>query len=371
MYDMKKLIFLTLISLFLTTTAGQAQSTDIPVRLKDIARIEGARSNQLYGYGLVVGLDGTGDSQQTLFTAQSVANMLQKFGITVPANKMKVKNVAAVMVTADLPPFVRPGSRIDVVISSLGDARSLQGGTLLQTPLQAANGQVYAVAQGSVSVGGFTAGGGGTSVTKNHTTVGRIPGGAIIEQAVPTTLSNEGVVNILLNNPDFATAVRAANAINEKLGDGSASAVDAGTVQVKAGNRDVISLIAEIGDISVVESRIAKVIVNERTGTVIIGGDVRLSPVAVSHGDLSIEITKEIQVSQPAPFAKKGETAVVEQTTVEAKEKKAHLINLEPGPTLADLVRALNELKVTPRDIIAILQALKQAGALHAEIEVL
>jgi len=346
-------------------------AAEIPVRLKDIARIEGARSNQLFGYGLVVGLDGTGDSQQTLFTAQSVANMLSKFGITVPANRMKVKNVAAVMVTADLPPFVRPGSKIDVLISSLGDARSLQGGMLLQTPLQAANGQVYAVAQGSVSVGGFLATGGGSSVTKNHTTVGRIPGGAIIEQAVPTTLSSGDTVNVLLNNPDFTTAVRVAGSINERLGDGSASALDAGTVQVKAQGRDIVPLIAEISELSVVESQVAKIIVNERTGTVIIGGDVRLSPVAVSHGDLSIEISKELQVSQPEPLAKKGETVVVEQATVDARERTARLVNLEPGPTLADLVKALNELKVTPRDIIAILQALKQAGALHAEIEII
>ncbi|MDH7481938.1 MAG: flagellar basal body P-ring protein FlgI [Armatimonadota bacterium] len=356
---------------FLIILTLEMATADQTVKIKDIARIEGARSNQLFGYGLVVGLDGSGDTQQTLFTAQSVANMLQKFGISVPPDKMKVKNVAAVMVTADLPPFVRPGSKIDVTVSSLGDARTLQGGTLLQTPLQAANGLVYAVAQGPVSVGGFTAGGGGTSVTKNHTTVGRIPGGAIIEQAVPTTLVEDGCINILLNNPDFTTAVRIAEAVSSKFGAGTATALDAATVQVKAGEQDVIRTIADVGELSVVEAEVAKVIVNERTGTVIIGGGVKLSPVAISHGNLSIEIKTEKQVSQPGPFAKKGETAVVEQTTVDVKEERGYLINLQPGSTLRQLVQALNELKVTPRDIVAILQALKQAGALHAELEII
>lgn len=356
------------VALAATITYSLADQT---VKIKDIARIEGARSNQIYGYGLVVGLDGTGDTQQTLFTAQSVANMLQRFGISVPPSKMKVKNVGAVMVTADLPPFVRPGSRIDVVVSSLGDARSLQGGTLLQTPLRAANGSVYAVAQGSVSVGGFTAGGGGATVTKNHSTVGRIPGGAIIEQAVPATLDNGGSVNVLLNNPDFTTAVRIAEAVNEKVGPGSAAALDAATVQVRADSQAVITLIANIGELSVVQSAIAKVIVNERTGTVVIGGGVKLSPVAVSHGNLSVEISTEFQVSQPAPISPTGETTVVPQTTVEAREEGARLVNLQPGTTLEELVRALNELKVTPRDIVAILQALKQAGALHAELEII
>jgi flagellar P-ring protein precursor FlgI len=347
-------------------------SADQAVRIKDIARIEGARSNQLFGYGLIVGLDGSGDTQQSLFTAQSVANMLQKFGIAVPATKLKVKNVAAVMLTAELPPFIRPGSKIDVVVSSLGDARSLQGGTLLQTPLQAANGSVYAVAQGSVSVGGFTAGGGGTTVTKNHTTVGRIPGGATVEQAVPAALANGGMVNVLLNNPDFTTAVRIARAVEATLGAGSATALDAATVQVRANGLDnVTSLIADIGELGVAQSMVAKVVVNERTGTVVIGGSVQISPVAVSHGNLSVEISTEFQVSQPSPLSRTGETVVVPQTKVTAQEEPAYLINLQPGTTLGELVRALNELKVTPRDIIAILQALKEAGALHAELEII
>jgi len=367
---MRRTILCTITCLALLAVTLSIQA-DQSVKLKDIAKIEGERSNQLVGYGLVVGLDGTGDTQQAIFTVQSVANMLQKFGIAVPAAKMKVKNVAAVMVTANLPPFVRPGTRIDVLVSSLGDAKSLQGGTLLQTPLQAANGGVYAVAQGSISIGGFTAGGGGTSVTKNHPTAGRIPEGAIVEQAVPTTLTDGKSVNILLSNPDFATAAGIAQAINEKLGAGMASALDPATVRVTTSDpSNLVSLVAEIGEISVVQSTVAKVIVNERTGTVIIGGSVKLSPAAVSHGNLSVEISTELQVSQPGPIST-GQTAVVPQKTVEATEQNARLMSLQPGTTLEDLVRALNELKVTPRDIIAILQALKQAGALHAELEII
>ena len=350
---------------------GMAAYADQTLRLKDIAKIEGERSNQLVGYGLVVGLDGTGDTQQALFTVQSVANMLQKFGITVATNKMKVKNVAAVVITANLPPFVRPGSKIDILASSLGDAKSLQGGTLLQTPLQAADGSVYAVAQGSMSIGGFTAGGGGNSVTKNHPTAGRIPGGAIVERDVPTTLSDGKSINVLLNNPDYATAASIAQAINGKLGADTASALDAATVRVAISDpRNLVGLIADIGELTVTQSTIAKVVVNERTGTVIIGSSVKLSPVALSHGNLSVEITTENQVSQPAPVST-GQTAVVQQKTVQATEQVKNLMVLNAGSTLEDLVRGLNELKVTPRDIIAILQALKQAGALHAELEII
>ena len=356
------------IALLAVTAAGWA---DLNVKIKNVAKIEGARSNQLYGYGLVIGLDGTGDTQQALFTPQSVANMLQKFGITVPADRLKVKNVAAVIVTADLPPFVRPGAKIDINVSSLGDCRSLQGGTLIQTPLQAANGQVYAVAQGSISTGGFTAGTEGTKVSKNHTTVGRIPNGAIIEQAVPTTLTDGNAIHVLLNNPEFTTAVRVAQAVNDKFGAGSARALDAATIEVKAGSQDVIGLIADVGELSVVETAIAKVIVNERTGTVVIGSDVKLSPVAVSHGSLSVEVATETEVSQPNPLAKTGTTEVVQNTTVQAREEGHRMVELQPGATLAELVMAMNELKVTPRDVVAILQALKEAGALHAELEIL
>jgi len=360
-----------IIGILIMAFVGTASSEPL-VRIKDIAKIEGVRSNQLVGYGLVVGLDGTGDTQQTIFTAQSVANMLKRLGVDVPDGKIKVKNVAAVMLTAELPPFIRPGSKIDVVVSSLGDAKSLQGGTLLQTPLQAANGGVYAVAQGSISVGGFTAGGGGDSVTKNHTTVGRIPGGAIVEQAVPTTLTDGNTINVLLNNPDFTTAVRVAKSIESNLGQGSAVALDAATVQVKTGGAEnVTSIIADIGELSVTQATIAKVIVNERTGTVVIGDSVRISPVAISHGNLTVEISTEYQVSQPSPVSETGDTVVVPQMSVTADEPKSKLVHLQPGSTLDELVRALNELKVTPRDMVAILQALKQAGALHAELEII
>ncbi len=364
---MKRALILTIATCILGATMAAAQT----VRLKDVATIEGERGNQLVGYGLVVGLDGSGDTQQAAFTVQSVANMLQKFGVAVPVAKMKVKNVAAVMVTANLPPFVRPGSKIDVMVSSLGDAKTLQGGTLLQTPLQAADGNVYAVSQGNLSIGGFAAGGGGGSVTKNHPTAGRIPEGAIVEREVPTTLTDGKSLNVLLSNPDYATAASVAQAINAKVGAGSASAIDAGTVKVAVSDpANLVSLIADIGELSVTQSTVAKVIVNERTGTVIIGGGVKLSPVALAHGNLSVEITTQTQVSQPAPVST-GQTAVVQQKNVTATEDSNKLMTLNTGNTLEELVRGLNELKVTPRDIIAILQALKQAGALHAELEII
>ncbi|MCX8052617.1 MAG: flagellar basal body P-ring protein FlgI [Armatimonadetes bacterium] len=343
------------------------------VRIKDIARIEGVRSNQLVGYGLVVGLDGSGDSQQTRFTTQSVANMLETYGLSVDPEKMKVKNVAAVVVTATLPPFAREGTTIDVVVSSLGDARSLQGGTLLQTPLRAANGVVYAVAQGSVSIGGFSAAGGGSSTTKNHPTVGRIPGGAIVEKATNTSLTVGDAVNITLNQSDFATAARTATAINSKIQGANAVAVDANVVTVKVPDdyRDnLVRLIADIETIEIGTDTVAKVIVNERTGTVIIGGQARITPVAVAHGALTVEIKAETLVSQPeAPLT--GKTVVAVDTTVKASEQTGHLMEIKGGSTVSELVRALNALKVTPRDLIAILQAIKEAGALQAQLEII
>jgi len=362
-------LIITLGILLLTAASVTAQKPSS--RLIDIAHIEGARSNQLVGYGLVVGLDGTGDSQQTIFTAQSVANMLVKFGIKVSATTMKTKNVAAVMVTADLPPFQRPGSKIDIVVSSLGDAKTLQGGTLLQAPLQGADGNIYAVAQGSIAVGGFFAGSGGSSSNKNHTLVGRIPNGAIVERPVPTTLSDGKTINVLLDSPDFQTAAHVAEAINESLGKGSAVAKDAATIQVNSAPDNMITLIAKIGDIQVVESSTAKVIVNERTGTVVIGGSVKLSPAAIAHGNLSIEVSSQTQSQVAAlPGGKVVEQSQT-QSTVKSTEQSAHMIYMQPGNSLQDLVHALNELKVTPRDVIAILQSLKQAGALHADLEII
>lgn len=342
-------------------------------RIKDIASVDGVRENQLVGYGLVVGLQGTGDSQQSKFTPQTVANLLETFGISVPAATLKVKNVAAVMLTATLPPFTRPGTTIDVVVSSLGDCSSLQGGTLLQSPLKAANGQVYAVAQGPVSIGGFSAGGGGASSTKNHTTVGRIPGGALVEKETSTQLSKNDIINIALNQNDFTCATHVAKAINDKLGAGTATAADGNVVRVSVPSQrtsDIVGFISELEQLEVVTDTTAKIIVNERTGTVVIGGNVRMSPVAVSHGSLSVEVTRDPEVSQPNPLSH-GQTEVVSTTTVTVDEQKASLLQIKKGSTVDELVRALNALKVTPRDLIAVLQAVKQAGALQAQLEVI
>lgn len=342
-------------------------------RLKDLAKIQGVRTNQLVGYGLVMGLDGTGDSQQAAFTVQSVSNMLQRFGVQVSADKIKMRNVAAVVVTADLPAFAAEGSKLDVTVSSLGDAKSLQGGTLVQTPLSAANGDVYAVAQGPISVGGFTAGGSGTSVTKNHVTAARIPSGAVVEKAVKSEFTDGQGVCMLLNNPDFTTASRMAEAINGKLGPGTATAVDAATVRVKAStpdSSDAVALIATIGALDVRQDDVAKVIVNEKTGTVVISGNVTVGSVAVTQGNLAVEISTTYAVSQPQPFGK-GSTTVVPQKSVKATESQSAFQKLDEGMTMDDLVRALNAMKVTPRDVIAILQAIKEAGALGADLEVI
>ena len=352
------------------TPAVQAQT-----RLKDIAAVQGVRGNQLVGYGLVVGLSGTGDGTGATFTPQSVASLLQKFGVTVPPGALKLKNVAAVMVTATLPAYVKNGSAIDVTVSSLGDASSLQGGTLLQTPLQAANNRVYAVAQGPLSVGGFLAGGGaGGGVTKNFVTVGRIPGGALVEQDVPTTLlgGTLGALEVTLNHPDFTTAARLAAAINAHRPPGAtgADAEDAATVRVSfAPGTPPVSLIAALEAIPVETDDVAKVVINERTGTVVMGGDVEVTACAVAHGSLTVSIANEPIISQPAPLSK-GVTVTAPGKTVTVREGDERLIPVPNSTTLDKVVKSLNTLGVTPRDLIAILQAMKEAGALHAEIEV-
>lgn len=343
------------------------------VRIRDIARVESVRSNQLVGYGLVTGLNGTGDSQQSPFTIQSVVAMLQRFGVNVDPRLLRTKNVAAVMVTVDIPAFAKNGSKLDVTVSSLGDATSLLGGDLQQTPLLGADENVYAAAQGPLILGGFSSGGGGNTTTKNHPTSGRVAGGAIVEREIPTKLTDsDGAVRINLSSPDFENAMRVAAAINAKLGPGSASALDSATVRVHpaAEDTDLISLIAEVGALTVQPSVPAKVVLNERTGTVIIGGNVRIAPVAVAHGALTVEITSETLISQPGPLTKKGETVVAAQGDVKAQENRASLVELRPGATLAELVRALNALRVSPRDVIAIILAIKSAGALFAEVEV-
>ncbi len=354
---------------FIGVAAGHAME----VRVKDVARIQGVRENELFGYGLVIGLNGTGDKAGTLFTVQSIASMLQRMGIQVPRDRVGVKNVAAVVVTAKLAPFAKVGTTIDVLVSSLGDASSLQGGTLVLTPLQAADGRVYAVAQGPVSIGGFNveAGGTGEKVQKNHPTAGRVPNGAIIEREVPTTVVENQTLAITLNAPDYTTAGRLAETVNRALGPGRARAEDAATVRVGVqAEQDLIGLIARLEHLRVTPDRVAKVVINERTGTIIMGSEVRVSTVAISHGNLSIQIKSEFQVSQP-PALSGGTTVTVPKTDVTVQEQKSTLAVVQEGASIGDLVRALNALGVTARDLISILQAVKQAGGLQAELEIL
>lgn len=343
-------------------------------RIKDIAKIQGVRENELFGYGLVVGLNGTGDRAQVTFTIQAVVSMLKKLGITVPADRLSLKNVAAVMVTAKLAPFAKMGSTLDVTVSSVGDATSLQGGTLLITPLQAADGQVYAVAQGPISIGGFnfSAGGTGEKVQKNHPTVGRVPNGAIVEREPSTDFLKAKQLLLVLNNPDFTTALRMAEAVAQSLG-AEATAKDASTVEVRVPNlylSNPVELIAAVEKVSLEPDMPAKVVVNERTGTIIMGSHVRISTVAVAHGSLSVQIRSELLVSQPTPLSK-GETTIVPRTALEAREGKNRFNLVDEGVSIGDVVKGLNALGVTPRDIIAILQAIRQAGALQGELEII
>ena len=341
------------------------------VRVKDIARVYGARDNQLMGYGLVVGLNGTGDSNATQFTTQALTSMLQKLGITVPPGRMKVKNVAAVMVTADITPFVKCGDRIDINVSSLGDSTSLQGGTLLQTPLTGADGTVYAVAQGSISLGGYSAEGQGASKTSGHPTVGRIPNGALVEAEIPMPIIEDGILTLTLNFPDFTTATRMTEAINAKLA-GAARARDAGTVDIavpEAYKQRLVELVALVDDLTLVPDSPARVVINERTGTVVVGGNVTVSPVAVAQGNLTVTIDTSLLVSQPPPLSN-GTTVSEKVSNIQANEPQASFSMLR-GNTVDELVRTLNAMKVSPRDVIAILQSLKQAGALQAELQIL
>ena len=344
-------------------------------RLKELVSIEGVRDNQLIGYGLVVGLRGTGDRQQTLFSAQSLANLLQQMGIATNPAILRVANTAAVMVTATLPPFAQPGVHIDVTASSIGDAPNLQGGQLLLTSLKGVDGQVYAISQGPVVTGGFSTGRAGNGQTVNHPTVGRIPGGATIERAAPS-LSPNGHVKLQLMQPDFTTAIRISAAINDKFADGKPpfakpenSALIAVTIPPDYANRPV-EFIAEVEALTVQADRPARVVINERTGTIVMGKEVRVSPVAIMHGNLTVEIQTVNTVSQPAPFSQ-GQTAVVPQVTVGAKEEKSRSLVLKQGATVEELVRALGSIGSTPRDVIAILQSLRAAGALEADIDVL
>jgi flagellar P-ring protein precursor FlgI len=343
-------------------------------RVKDLSSVRGIRGNQIIGYGLVVGLNGTGDKQGTEFTVRSLTSLLAKMGIGIDADSVKVKNVAAVMLTATLPPFARIGSRLDAVVSSLGDATSLEGGTLMVTPLFGTDSQVYAIAQGPISVGGFAVGGGGgSSVQKNHPTVGRIANGVTVERELGFELAGRAEFQLALAQPDFTTAQRATEAINAHFEVPVAEALDSGTLRLRvpeARAKDVVSFMAEVEAVELQPDAVARVVLNERTGTVVIGADVRISTVAVSHGNLSVSIGVDRVVSQPAPFSD-GTTEVIENTFPEAFEQPGNLSLVEGPVTIAELIQGLNAMGVTPRDLMAILQAIKASGALTANLEMI
>lgn len=354
--------------------AGPADAQIAPLRLKDIATLQGVQPVPLIGYGLVIGLNKTGDRRQTIFSAQTLANMLQRLGVDVPGEVIKIENVAAVLVTAELSPYSRSGARIDVTASSIGDARSLQGGTLVATPLRGPDGTVHALAQGPLTLGGFGGGTGGNSVQVNHLTVGRVPAGAFVQVGQRVSLPGGSEITLSLREPDFVTAHRLADAISEELGPGGARALDAANVLVHVPSEyqaATADLIARLDLLSVRVDSVSRVVVNERTGTVVVGGGVRLGPAAVAHGNLSVRINTTYAVSQPAPFSSTGDTVVVPQRDVQVDERVARLVTLDEGTTLDAVVRALNALGASPRDIIAILQALKVAGALAAEIVII
>jgi len=345
-------------------------------RLKDLSTVEGIRDNQLIGYGLVVGLAGTGDKQQTIFSVQTLANMLQRMGVNIEGqiSTIQVRNVAAVFVTATLPAFSRPGIKIDVTVSSIGDAKSLAGGTLLLTPLAAADGKVYAVAQGSLIIGGYSAGSSANAKVVNHPTVGRVPDGALVERDSSVNLAQVSSLSILLNDPDFDAASELAAVVNRELGGNLARVVDSRRIEiadVKSAAGNVPALMARIGNLTIHTKPAAKVVVNERTGTVVMGGNVTISACAILHGNLSIQVTTEYLVSQPAPLSKSGQTEVVPQTTVQAQETPVQVVQLKEGATVEELVRGLQTIGATARDVVAILQSIKAAGALNADLEVL
>lgn len=348
-------------------------STANASRIKELAQLEGVRSNQLVGYGLVVGLNGTGDSDSTRFTVQSLVSMMERLGVTVNPATVEVDNVAAVVVTAQLPPFSRAGGTIDVNVASVGDADSLAGGNLLMTPLKAADGKVYAVAQGSLVVGSLAFGGKAAKVQKNHPTSGRIPGGAMVEREVSFVFGEKPVLNYRLKNSDFTTAARMSEAVNRHFGDSLARSLDAGQVQVRIPGRfkdHVVDFVAEVERLNVVPDALARVVVNERTGTIVMGEGVRISTVAVSHGNLSLVIDEKTNVSQPNPLAQ-GETVASPETEISVAEDQGELVVLEQGVSISEVASALNAIGATPRDLIAIFQAIKASGALYADLVVL
>lgn len=374
MKNIQKTILVGLV--ILLSFALLAPANAATTRIKDIVDVEGVRDNSLIGYGLVVGLNGTGDKLgNSPFTQQSMIAMLERLGVNVRGQALNSGNIAAVMVTSTLPPFASQGSRIDVTVSTLGDAKSLQGGTLLVTPLMAADGDVYAVAQGPVAISGFSATGNATSVTQNTPTAGRIPEGAIVEREIDFSLEELSVVHLALRNPDFTTARRIADAINGFASSNIAMADNNGRVKLSkpsgyAGS--ITDLITDIETLPVEPDQVARVVIDEKSGTIVMGSDVRISTVAIAQGNLTIKVTETPQVSQPNPFAAQGTTQVVDRTDIQVNQgDDVKLAVMEEGVTLQDLVTGLNRLGVGPRDIITILQAIKAAGALQAEITTL
>lgn len=369
---MKNNVSNLLISLLLVLSLLLPSSAEAS-RIKELAELEGVRSNQLVGYGLVVGLDGTGDSASTRFTVQSLVNMMERLGVAVNPALVKVDNVAAVIVTADLPPFSRAGSTIDVSVASIGDADNLAGGTLLMTPLNAADGNVYAVAQGPLVVGSLAFGGKAATVQKNHPTSGRIPGGALIEREVPFVFGETDNLNYRLKNSDFTTVARMRDAVNQHFGTTLARSVDAGQLEIQVPDdfRDnVVEFVAQVEQLRVNPDTLARIVVNERTGTIVMGEGVRISTVAVSHGNLNLVISESARVSQPLPLSE-GETVVVPETEIEVVEEAGNLVVMEQGVSIGDVASALNAIGATPRDLIAIFQAIKASGALYADLVVL
>jgi len=355
-----------LLLMVMVSTAGAA-------RIKDIASIKGVRYNQLIGYGLVIGLDGTGDGNRSIFTKQSIVTMLERMGMTIDANEIRIENVAAVMVTAELPPYARVGNRIDVLVSSIGDASNLQGGTLLLTPLKAVNKIVHAVAQGPVSTGGFAASGAGADIQKNFPTVGRVANGAMIEKEIESDFISDGSFSLSLLEPDFTTASRVAKTINASFSDPIAVTPNPGTINVKvpeAYEHRLVELVMRVESLRVNPDNAAKVVINERTGTVVMGENVRINTIAIAHGNLSVQIKESPNVSQPYAFSE-GQTVVTPDTTISVEEENSRLHVVNTGVNIGEVVRALNALGVTPRDLIAILQAIKAAGALPAKLEVI
>jgi len=358
--------------LLVAALQAQESSGERRSRVKDISSIEGIRDNQLVGYGLVVGLRGTGDSQQTTFPTQTLAAMLLRMGVSVPATAIRVQNLAAVFVSATLPPFAGPGTKLDITAASAGDASSLEGGLLLMTPLYGTDGKIYAQAQGALVVGGYSVSVNGNTKQFNHPTTARVPFGAMVERGVPLEIGNRESFSLMLDDADFKSAGAMAEAINLELGRTAAKAHDSRRVDlaVKKGE-DVPELLARVEAVEVSVYPRAKVVVNERTGTVVIGGKVVLQPVSILHGGLSVRVVTELKVSQPSAFSSVGTTQVVPETRVDVNDKPVSRIELKQGATVDDLVRSLQTIGATARDVISILQAMKSAGALEAEIEVL